>query len=68
MTRLARETVYLGIRAIGNLFSGNLKKITARFFRNIAVMHLAVILGFRKFSRNHLAVIFTAKCLVLNAQ
>ena len=31
-------------------------------------MHLAVILGFRKFSRNHLAAIFTAKCLVLNAQ
>ena len=60
--------VCVGEGGIGYLFSGNLKKITARFFKNIAVMHLAVILGFRKFSRNHLAVIFTAKFEVLNAQ
>ena len=40
---------------MGNLFSGNLEKITACVFRNIAVMHLAVILEFWKLSRNALS-------------
>ena len=33
-------------QGIGNLFSGNLEKITACVFKNIALRHLAVIFEF----------------------